>query len=77
MKMKPQRTIELLDNLEPVGFNNADFALLHPTRLNQTINPHRRYMKMIQEIPPDGPTALIQKRLEIIWRIYKIGRRDK
>jgi hypothetical protein len=73
--MRPQRTIELIRKLRSILTDQA-FAVLHPTRANMRIEPHLDYMKKIKEIPPNGPTACIQRRLESVAKMFDLGERD-
>ena len=58
------RTIQLLDQLEALGFTNADFQALHPRGKATTIRAHRKYMMSLTSYQPNGTTAEVERLLE-------------
>jgi hypothetical protein len=72
----PKRTIELLDELEKLGFNDWAFARLHHFRINgerATIEVHRRHCEGIGSFRRDGEDEVVQRRLELVIDAYRKG----
>jgi hypothetical protein len=72
-----QRTIQLLDELEALGFNDHAFGHLHHFRATRgvydTIAAHRRYAEKTQEFRKGGTNEKVQRRLELVLNAYKAG----
>jgi hypothetical protein len=75
----PRRTIELLDELERLGFDDAAFQRLHhfwqrppgdPGR-HPTINDHRGYCVRTQSFQAGQNNARLQRRLEMVLDWYR------
>jgi hypothetical protein len=59
------RTIQLLDQLEALGFTNADFQALHHRGKATTIRAHRKYIVgLTQGVQLNGTNAEVERRLE-------------
>jgi hypothetical protein len=72
----PQRTIELLDQLEELDFTDATFGLVHHlTRKGtkrETIKGMRKYCETgPADFPPDGSNDRRKRRLEFILHSYR------
>ena len=72
----PKRTIELLGELEKLGFNDWAFARLHHFRINgkrATIHAHRKYCEGIASFQGGGENEVVQRRLELVIDAYRKG----
>jgi hypothetical protein len=72
----PERTIELLDQLEALGFDDQAFARLHHFRLKgrrPTISAHRLYCDATSSFQDAGENELVQRRLELVLKAYRSG----
>jgi hypothetical protein len=72
----PKRSIELLRSLRELGFTDAAFSRLHHRRLqgqSVTIDRHINYCEDIGNFHNDGENALVQRRLEIVLKVYQAG----
>jgi hypothetical protein len=72
----PKRTIDLLDLLNVLGFDDQAFARLHHFRLKgrkPTISDHRHYCEAITSFQGDGENELVQRRLELVLNAYRAG----
>jgi hypothetical protein len=71
----PKRTLELLDQLEPLGFLNEPFHIIHHFGDKASINIHRSYcrdlLKKSGEFLPDGTNEKVRERLEIVLESFK------
>lgn len=74
----PRRTIELLNDLEKLGFDNAAFKILHhPGKLGQTISIHRNWCAN-NRLNPYRPLQQkkldwqVQRRLEFVLREFRV-----
>jgi hypothetical protein len=71
----PERTIDLLDELQKLGFGDEAFAHLHHWWENgrrETIKHHRGYCeKMKTTFRVDDSNALVQRRLEMVRNKFK------
>jgi len=72
-----KRTIELLDELEALGFDDQAFGHLHHFRATRgvydTIAAHRRYAEKTAEFRKGGTNEKVQRRLELVLNAYKAG----
>jgi hypothetical protein len=71
----PKRTIELLDELEKLGFNDWAFGRLHHFRTNGkrvTIEEHRKHCEGIGSFQ-NGDDEVVQRRLELVIGAYRRG----
>jgi hypothetical protein len=69
-------TLELLDRLEQLGFDDNAFALLHFHRedgKSETITRHRRYCAGCNELKADGNNARVQQRLRLVLRACELA----
>lgn len=74
--MNPKRSLELLDQLEELGFNDEAFARLHHFRLKNRrdyISAHRRYCEKITSFKDDGENEGVQRRLARVLHAYRAG----
>jgi len=74
--MPVRETLQLLDELQDLGFSDAAFARLHHKRLNKQYSPHkiepfRRYCEQHQMFRPNSENELIYKRLAFVLRKYR------
>jgi transcriptional regulator with XRE-family HTH domain len=72
--MNPKRTLELLDELQKLGFTNEAFWRLHHLREKEkrdTINAHYSYCEKTNSFRDDGNSERVQTRLEIVLKYYK------
>jgi hypothetical protein len=72
----PRRTIELLDELGELGFNDQAFARLHHFRMKRrkaTIRAHYSYCQAIASFQNDGENELVQQRLKLVMNAYRSG----
>ena len=72
----PKRSLELLDQLEALGFTDEAFQLLHHSRTRgwrDTIARHRSYCKKVSTFQRDGDAERDQRRLEFVLQEYKAG----
>jgi len=73
---KLKRTIELLDELEKLGFNDWAFGRLHHFRTNgkrATIETHRKYCENIGFFQRRGESEVVERRLELVLDAYRKG----
>lgn len=80
------RTVQLLNELEVLGFNDDAFARLHhfwqrhpKSHSHETINSHRSYCSRIVHFRSEDNNARVQRRLEIVldsYRRYHAGERS-
>ncbi len=68
----PQRTLDLLDRLETLGFSNDHLSLIHEYG-RITIRELRTYCKKTRFFRPKGVNARLRERLETVWRRYQEG----
>lgn len=69
----PRRTLDLLDQLEALGFDDKAFAKLHHHRLkgiNDTIRKHRDYCKTQDNLRANDSNEEVQRRLELVLKAY-------
>lgn len=70
-----KRTIELLDELEKLGFNDPAFGHLHHFQVTRgvydTISAHRRYVEKHGFVR--GTNEKVQRRLELVLNAYRAG----
>jgi hypothetical protein len=67
-----QSALQLLDELEVLGFNDNAFSRLHHD--HDTITPFRNYcINKIQEFTPDGTNHNVQRRLQLVLNAYRAG----
>ncbi len=80
-----QRTLDLLAELEKLGFDDSAFAALHHFRSTRgtedTIEAHRRYCESHITLRPGGTNDKVQRRLALVLDAYvrggfKSGRRE-
>jgi hypothetical protein len=72
--MNPQDTLNLLDELQTLGFDDSAFALLHHFRERgepHTIAAHRGYCERTGEFRADFNNERTQRRLEFVLREYR------
>ena|SRR5271155_879642 len=72
--MNPQRTVELLNELETLGFTNDSFWRLHHFRENgekDTIGSHKSYCEQRGSFQDNSNNERVQVRLEIILKYYR------
>ena len=72
----PQRTLELLDELQRLGFDDGAFSRLHHFRLKgrrDTIQSHRDYVAKRDELRDGDSNDEVQRRLEIVLKAYRSG----
>lgn len=72
----PQRTIELLEQLQSLGFDDAAFAKLHHFRLsgkNDTIAKHRKYVLQQANLRENDSNEEVQRRLALVLTTYRNG----
>lgn len=72
----PARTLALLDELQALGFSDRAFAIIHHFRKPENIANHRRYCGMLLEEEAffrRNTNRLVQRRLEMLLRLYKAG----
>lgn len=73
-----KRTLELLDDLEKLGFENSAFAQLHHFRvtrgIDDTIEAHRKYCGEHLSFQPGGLNDKVQLRLALVLSAYLCGR---
>ena len=72
----PKVTVELLDNLEDLGFNNDAFAALYHFKEKgraDTIAEHRAYCIENESFPDESLDARVQQRLSLVLNAYKLG----
>jgi hypothetical protein len=71
MNTDPRRTLDLLDALHLLGFNEQAFALLH--HRHGTIVAHRQYCENVTHFVENLNNARVQRRLEIVLDAYRGG----
>jgi len=71
MNTDPHHTLELLDTLQSLGFDDSAFVVVH--HMPVTIDRHRRYCMKTGEFQVNSKNALVQQRLEIILAAFKAG----
>jgi hypothetical protein len=72
----PDRTLELLDRLQALGFPDQAFAHLHHSRARGwrgLISAHRRYCARVGEFQADGDNHRVERRLELVLNAYEHG----
>lgn len=76
MNDDPRRTLDLLDELEKLEFDDHAFAPLHHFQ-NHTIATHRRYCESQARYGArfhvNGTNCMVQRRLEMVLGAYKGG----
>jgi hypothetical protein len=73
---EPRRSIEILDQLEAIGFTNEAYQLLHHSRTRgwkDTISRHRAYCEKVSSFQRDGDAERDQRRLEFVLEKYLAG----
>jgi len=73
--MNPQRTVELLDELERLGFTNEAFWRLHHFREKgnrDTINSHRSYCEKTDSFKDGDNNERVQVRPEMVLKYYEL-----
>lgn len=72
------RTIELLDQLEPMGFGHKAFRALHHYQETSftSINAHRNYIRRqnILAFQPGTKNFAVEQRLELVLALYIAGK---
>ena len=69
----PQRTIALLDRLEPAGFRDAEFRIIHHMP-QHTLQAHRNYCAKTATFQGEqSNNTLVRQRLELIASSFFIG----
>ena len=72
-----KRTIELLDELEALGFDDHAFGHLHHFRATrgvyEAIATHRKYLEKTTRFREGGTNEKVQQRLELVLKAYKAG----
>jgi len=72
----PRRSIEILDQLEAMGFTNEAYQLLHHSRARgwkHTISRHRAYCEKVSSFQHDGDAERDQRRFEFVLEKYLAG----
>jgi len=74
----PRRSVELLDELEALGFTNEAFRRLHHSRVRNwrkpdSISRHRSYCEGRSSFQRDGDAERDQRRLEFVLQKYRAG----
>ena len=72
----PQRTLQLLDELQSLGFDDEAFSRLHHFRLKgrkDNIEAHRRYVVERGNLIDGDSNDEVQRRLEIVLNAYRGG----
>lgn len=70
----PHRTIELLNELQRLGFDDGAFSRLHHFRLKgrrDTIEAHRKYVVERGELRDGDSNEELQRRLEMVLKAYR------
>jgi hypothetical protein len=62
--MTIDRILQILDQLEALGFTNAEFQALHHLGKATSIQAHRKYLTKIKEHVPNGTNIEVGHRLE-------------
>lgn len=70
----PQRTIQLLDQLEALGFTDDDFAIVHHSASGETIHGMRVYCEQTTQFQQGGTNEKVRERLEFVLAAFKGGR---
>jgi hypothetical protein len=73
MNTDPSQTRALLDILQPLGFDDSAFHLIHHMQ-RATIASHRDYCLERSIFKENGTNPKVQRRLELILEFYKAGR---
>jgi methylglyoxal synthase len=72
-----RRSLELLDELEQLGFDDAAFGLLHHFRATRdhmdTMARHRQYCREHESFRAGDTNEKVQKRLELVVNAYRAG----
>ena len=72
-----KRTIEFLNELEALGFDDHAFGHLHHFRATRgvydTIAAHRSYAEKTAEFRKGSTNEKVQRRLELVLKAYKAG----
>ncbi len=74
--LDPKRSAYLLKRLEHAGFTDDEFQLIHHlTKPKPTIHEHIRYCtERVDDFQSnDSTNALVQKRLEIVFKAFEAG----
>lgn len=72
----PATTLELLHELETLGFSDRAFSIIHHFEKPEKIASHRKYCEMLREEDARFRTRsnqLVQQRLELLLRIFRAG----
>jgi hypothetical protein len=72
--MGPNKAVDLLSQLEVLGFDNQAFWRLHHRRLNgqkDTIDAFRNYCRKIEGFKPGENNELVVKRLGFVLDCYR------
>jgi hypothetical protein len=72
----PQRTLELLDQLQAAGFGNDAFIRLHHFQQHSEgppryIGPHRAYCRRTKRFKADSNNARLQSRLALVLQWHR------
>jgi hypothetical protein len=73
----PEKTIEILDELEGLRFDDNAFWRLHHFRergRHATIKSHRSHCAKVKSFRGCGNNSLVQQRLDAVLRCYKAWR---
>jgi hypothetical protein len=72
----PSFTIMVLDELEPLGFNDESFSALHHFRekgRKTSISAHRDYCEQTEKFDENGANLRVQQRLGLVFKAYALG----
>ena len=72
----PSKTVELLDELKGLGFDDTSFWRVHHFREKgecESIRSHRDHCKAVKSFQAHGTNALVQRRLRLIRDAYRKG----
>ena len=72
----PQRTLDILEELQSLGFNDEAFWRLHHFRLKNrkdTIQQHADYVRKQTTLRDNDSNEEVQRRLELVLKAYRLG----
>lgn len=72
----PQRTLDLLEELQRLGFDDEAFWRLHHFRLKDrkdTIQEHADYVRKQTTLRDNDSNEEVQRRLELVLHAYRQG----